>query len=140
MTLAGQPNPYGTDLLVTFSGDGNGDVDASGALASGVRVLAQSCVMRQTTTQASLLGAQSECFDLREWISKGMTQAQISAIGSLVTNQLLRDQRITAASVSASFNYGTSKLTLIEQIQSTLGPFTLTVIVGAVTVHVIFGV
>lgn len=130
-------SPYGTDLLVTFAGNGNGDIDASGVLASGIMVLAQSLTMAQTTPQASLLGDQSQCFDVRGWISAGMTQGQISGLGIVVKNQLLKDQRVTSATITPSFNYSTSTLTLIEQIQSTLGPFTLTLNVSQVSVQML---
>lgn len=140
MTQQSPANPYGSDLLVSFSGNGNGDIDAGGALATGIQVLAQSLVMAQTTPQSSLLGDSTQCFDVRAWISKGMTQAQISGLGLVAQKQILRDQRVTAATVTASWNWATSTLTLVEQIQSTLGPFTLTLNVTAVTVQMLLAV
>jgi hypothetical protein len=135
-----QPDPYGSDWLVTFSGNGNGDVDPGGAMVSGIALLAQSLTMAQTTPQGSLIGAQSECIDLRAIVSKGLTQAAISAIGPRCKNVILRDQRVTAVTVTPTWSLATSTLTLLEQLQSIYGPFSLTIGVSNVGVAMIYGV
>ena len=127
------PNPYGSDLLVTTTSGGVIDIDPGGILVEGIGVFAQSLFMRQTTPLGSLLNAPNDCIDVRSWVSRGMTIAQLQQLQSIVKGQILRDQRAIAAQVGATFNFGTANLTLTEQIQSTLGPFTLTLSVSQVT-------
>ena len=134
-------NPWGTDLWIGPNAQGVLDLDPSGRTVSGLAVLVQSVLMRQTTPTGSLIGAPDECFDIRGFVSSGMTATQIQSLQSLIQSQLLRDQRITSASVQASFNFATSTLTVQEQVQSGLGPFTLTLSVGqasALSVNVLY--
>ena len=126
-----QPNnPWGSDLWIGPNADGVLDLDPSGRVVTGLPVLIQSVIMRQTTPTGSLIGAPDECFDLRSFVSTGMTATQIQSLQSFITSQLLRDQRVTSAQVQANFNFGTSTLTVTEVIGSSLGPFTLTLSVG----------
>jgi hypothetical protein len=139
-TPPGPPaNPYGSDLLVTFGPNGAGDVDATGVLVTGIGVLAQAAVLAQTTPTGSLIVAPNECIDIRQLISKGMTQAQITNLGAVVKAVLQRDQRIISASVTASWNNATSTLTLVEVIRPSAGPtFTLTLTISQVQVSYIY--
>ena len=123
-------NPWGSDLWIGPNADGVLDLDPSGRVVTGLPVLIQSVIMRQTTPTGSLIGAPDECFDLRSFVSTGMTATQIQSLQSFITSQLLRDQRVTSAKVQANFNFGTSTLTVTEVIGSSLGPFTLTLSVG----------
>lgn len=134
-------NPWGTDLWIGPNADGVLDIDPSGRIVSGLPVLIQSVLMRQTTPTGSLVGAPDECFDLRGFVSTGMTPTQIQSIQSFIQGQLLRDQRIVSAVVTASYDFQTSTLTVKEVIQSGLGPFTLTLSVGqasALDVNVLY--
>lgn len=126
-----QPNnPWGSDLWIGPNADGVLDLDPSGRVVTGLPVLIQSVIMRQMTPTGSLIGAPDECFDLRSFVSTGMTATQIQSLQSFITSQLLRDQRVTSAQVQANFNFGTSTLIVTEVIGSSLGPFTLTLSVG----------
>ena len=127
-------NPYGSDLWIGPNEDGVLDIDASGRTVSGIGVLSQSIVMRQTTPTGSLIGAPNDCFDIRAWISSGLTQSQIQQLSAYIQTQLLRDQRIINAQVDVSYSFQTAQLTVVETIQSSNGPFTLTLTASAVTV------
>ena len=131
MTQSG--NPWGSDLWIGPNADGVLDLDPSGRVVTGLPVLVQSVLMRQTTPTGSLIGAPDECFDLRSFLSSGMTQTQIQSLQGFITGQLLRDPRILACTVTVSYNFGTSTLTVNEVIQSGLGPFTLTLSVSSVS-------
>jgi len=140
MTITGVntgANPYGTDLAISPNTQGVLDIDSSGRVVSGIQVLAQSIVMRQTTPTRSLLGAPNDCFDLRSWISAGFTQGQIQQLSAYIQTQLLRDQRIISVQVQATYSYETATLTVAEQIQSSNGPFTLTLSVSQVSVSML---
>lgn len=130
-------NIFGTDLWLGISADGALDIDATCRETSGLHVLAQSLAARQTTAPGTFIGAPDDCFDIRSWLSRGMTQAQIQQLGSQVQAQLLRDQRVQAVNVTSSYNVATSTLTLVEQVTSGAGPFTLTLIVSQVTIQVL---
>jgi hypothetical protein len=123
-------NPWGTDLWVGPNADGVLDIDPSGRVVSGLPVLVQSVVMAQTTPTGSLIGSPDECDDLRLGLSSGMTVDQIQAIKSRVTAVLLRDQRITQVKVSVAYSFATATLTITETIQSSAGPFTLTLTIS----------
>jgi hypothetical protein len=122
MTIA---NPYGTDMAITNQG-GILDLEPTMREVSGLPVLAQSLVMRQTTPTGSVIAVPNDCFDVRSWVSKGMTLAEINGLGPRVAVELQKDERVSAATVTSSFTLTTSTLVLTESIQSSLGPFTLT--------------
>ena len=126
-------NPWGTDLWLGPNANGVLDLDPSGRTVTGLPVLIQSVIMRQSTPTGSLVGAPDECFDLRGFLSAGMTATDIQALQGFIQSQLLRDDRILACSVSASYTFATSTLTVVERIQSSLGPFTLTLSVSQVS-------
>lgn len=128
---------YGTDLFLVINSNGTMDVDPAMLETSGLQVLVQSIVMRQFTPTGSLIGAPDECVDIRSWLSRGMTQSQVQQLGAVIQAQLLRDQRVKAAQVSAVYNTATSTLTLTENITGGQGPFTLTISVNALTVSVL---
>jgi len=131
-------NPYGTDLWVSIGSDGTIDVDPTMREVSGVYVLAQSLVIRQLNSLGAFLGYPDEGINIRSWLSKGFTQAQIQQLGAQVQAQLQRDQRVTSAVVSASFVFATGTLTLVENVQCGAGPFTLTLGISRVSTSVLF--
>ena len=131
------PNPFGTDTWIGPNANGILDLEPSLREVSGIDVLVQSVLMRITTPTGSAIDAPDDCFDMRGWVSKGMTVATLGQLKSLIMGQLLRDQRIVSAVVGVSFNFQTSILTVTMTIQSTIGPFTLTLNVSAVTVQML---
>ena len=132
-------NPWGTDLALIIGPTGALDIDATSRLSSGIQTLAQSLVMRQTTPTGSLIGAENDCFDVRQWLSAGKTPSEINQLQAAVQSQLLRDQRVIMCNVQASYDLASSTLKLIESIQSSLGPFTLTLTVSQVAVTMLVG-
>lgn len=127
-------SPFGSDVWIGPNAQGILDLDPSLREVSGLPVLIQSVVMRLTTPTGSAIDAPDDCIDLRSYISKGLTVAQIGQVKNVITTQLLRDQRILNAQVSVSFSFQTSIMTVVMAIQSSIGPFTLTINVSAVTV------
>jgi hypothetical protein len=132
------PNPYGSDLAVEFQANGSADIDPTCREVSGLGVLVQSVIMRQTTPLGSVIGAPEDCMDLRQLISQGLNPSQVQQIGPAIRQQLLRDQRVIGAVVSASYNLATATLTIAEKIQPSAGPtFTLTIAVSKVTLQLL---
>jgi hypothetical protein len=128
-------SPYGTDVWIGPNAQGILDLDPSLREVSGIDVLIQSVVMRQTTPTGSAIDAPDDCFDLRGFISKGLSVARLGQIKGMITAQLLRDPRILSVAVAVSFSFQTSIMTIVETIRSSIGPFTLTLKVSAVTVQ-----
>lgn len=119
-------NPYGTDIAL-INVNGVLDADPTMREVSGLPVFAQSLVARQTTPTGSMRQVPDDCFDVRGWLSKGMTTAQIAAIGPRVANELQKDERVRQAIVTATFTLQSATLVLVEQIVPVTGtPFKLT--------------
>lgn len=130
-------NPFGTDLATIVNTSGDLDLDPSMFEASGRDVLAQSLARRQLTPLGSVIDSPNDCFDLRQWLSEGMTNAQIKQLASIITNELKKDQRVTDAVVGVTYTQATNTLTVIENITSGYGPFTLTLAISQVTVSIL---
>lgn len=119
-------NPWGIDVQMLINSDGTLDVNSTCAEVSGLQVYIQSCIMRQTTPPNSLIGSPDDCIDISAMLSRGLQSSDMASVQSQLTAQLLRDQRTLSCKVTASFDFSTSTITITESIQSSLGPFTLT--------------
>lgn len=122
-------SPYGVTLWTGVNQFGQLDVDATGLLVTGVQLVAQRLVLRQTTPQDSCADAPNDCFDVRDWLSSGMTDAQVAQLPAQVQSEIQKDQAVQSASVSVMLTPSTATLILTESVQSAAGPFTLTLTV-----------
>lgn len=129
--------PYGTCLATLPDASGVIDLTPDMRKASGRDVLSQSLIRRQTTPRGSVLTSPNDCVDLRQLLSAGMSQAQLQATASALRAELLRDQRVNACQVSITVNTATGATTINEQIQSSLGPFTLVLTLTAGSISAI---
>jgi hypothetical protein len=129
-------NPYGQDFAIVLT-NGVLDFQPTMGLATGRALLAQSLICRQTTSVGSVLDCPNDCLDIRDWISEGMTPAQLSRLGQVVTNEILKDQRVTAANIKAAYNTANNQVILTEQIASGYGPFSFVLAVSNVTVQLL---
>jgi hypothetical protein len=130
-------NPYGIDFWIGPNATGQLDADPSMRTTTGRGLLSQSLLCRQTTPRGSVVDCPNDCLDIRDMVSSGMTQAQITALASQIQQELLKDQRVSGAIVTATFSNATSTLTITEQIQSGYGPFTLVLAVTSLTVKIL---
>jgi hypothetical protein len=132
-------NPYGTDLGTYPNAAANGaiDLDLGMSEVTGRTLLAQSLVRRQTTPPGSVIDSPNDCLDVRGWVSAGATQQQLNALAGNLKSELLKDERVTAVTVTVSFNQATMTLTIDEQVTSSYGPFTLTLAVSQVTLSLL---
>jgi hypothetical protein len=122
-------SPFGTDLASLPNPAANGviDLDPSMVEATGRVLLAQSLIRRQTTPRGSVIDAPNDCLDVRQFVSAGMTQADLSQLGRQIKKELEKDQRVTSADIAVTYTSSSKTLTLIEGINSAAGPFTLTI-------------
>lgn len=133
-----QPAAVFGNCLATLP-DVNGVIDFTPdfQVATGFQALAQSLVRRQTTTRGSVIASPNDCLDVREFLSKGLSQSQVAAIAQTIRSELLRDQRVLGAQVNITFNTGTGAMTIVETIQASSGPFSLTLTLTSSTISVI---
>ena len=134
MTQAAQP--FGSCLATLPNAQGQIDLTPDMQVATGVQVLAQSLVRRQTTPRGSVLTSPNDCIDVRMYLSKGLSQSQVAALAQTIRGELLRDQRVLAASVSIALTVD-GTMTITETILASAGPFTLTLTLTASTINVI---
>src|SRR5271154_1730693 len=92
-------NPYGQDFAIVIVG-GVLDFLPTMGLATGRTLLQQSLICRQTTPTGSVVDCPNDCFDVRDWISEGMTAQQLAQIGTTISNELMKDQRVSMANVT----------------------------------------
>ena len=130
-------NPWGNDMALTVGPSGQLDLEPTMRDVTGIQVLVQSLVARQTTATGSVLAVPDDCFDVRDWISKGMTTSEINQLGPQVEAELLKDERVQTVSVTAQFSLQTSTLILTELIRSAFGPFKLVLTLTASSVSYI---
>lgn len=136
MTMQFPDGVYGRDLA-TVATDQGLDLDPAMLEATGINVLAQSLLRRQTMGRGTAIGYPNDGYDVRALLGDGLSSTNLANEFFKIQQELLRDQRVQAATVTGNYDSDTKKLTLIEQIQSTGGPFTLTLSVDSVTVSIL---
>ncbi len=137
--------------------DLSGINDISGTMqeVQGRVCLAQSLGRRLITPRGALIYDVNYGYDLNQWINADVSQSDISQIQGYVRQEMLKDQRVVSANVSAQYvgvsqvqaalqaivatpnPYPIGVIVLNIQIQDSLGPFTLTVSVDNVSVTLI---
>lgn len=127
------PNPFGTDLFVGPNAAGTLDLDPVGRLVSGRDVLSQRLICRQTTPRGTVIDVPNSCFDVRGWMSQGLTSTQLSQLAGNIKAELMQDEGVTSAAVTVNYNTETSKLVIVESIESTYGPLKLTLTIDKLT-------
>jgi hypothetical protein len=129
--------PYGSCLATLPNANGTLDLTPDMRLASGRDVLSQSLIRRQTTPRGTVLTSPNDCLDVRLLLSAGMTQAQLQALASSIRTELMKDQRVNGVQVTITVDTTTGKTTIAESIQSSFGPFTLTLALSTGSIAII---
>ncbi len=107
-------------------------------LVRGNELMSQVCLRRLFARPGSLLSNPVDnTLDARDFLSTGITPSDLPRIGGQCASALMGDQRITTASVVASFNASTNLLSLAISGFGALGPFNLTLAVSAVTIEIL---
>jgi hypothetical protein len=122
--------PYGSCLATMPDANGNLDLTPDMQMATGRVVLAQSLIRRQTTPRGSVITSPNDCIDIRQLLSKEMTQTSLQALASLIKTELIKDQRVTSVSVQISVD-ALGNATITENIGTAQGPFSLTLGISA---------
>src|SRR5271166_3825090 len=141
----GTQNPFGTDLQSLPNPAANGQIDLDPAMLEGTGriLLSQRLVCRQTTPAGSVIDSPNDCIDVRGWVSQGWTQQQMQAAAGNLQTELLKEQGVTAVTITFTLTgnpggaSGTYQLQIVEQFTSGYGPFTLTLTVTNLTLSVL---
>jgi len=126
---------YGRDLQVIFNAQGAGDITPGGLEVTGRRVLANRLLCRQTTPRGSVQGAPNDCFDVRDWLSAGFSPTEMSQLRGRIKSELQNDVGVHTVDVKMTYDSAAKKLTIVESIESSAGPFVLTIGVTSLTVE-----
>lgn len=110
---------FGTDLSLVD------DLEPTMREVSGTELLGQALFRRLTTPRGMLLDDPDYGTDVREFVSWGALPTKFAAIPALVRAELLKDERIEAATVSTAVAGGSVRLNI--SIDTGDGPFPLVV-------------
>lgn len=116
---------YGTDISCTT------DIDPSFRLVSGSELMREVIVRRLTCRKGSLLSDPLYGIDIRDFLNSRIDSKALTRIQSIVTGELLNDERVLSVVSEASFNSVSKTLTLQMQGSGANGPFNLTITAGA---------
>lgn len=133
MTEQFVPN-YGNDISCVT------DLDPFGLIVDGTTMMAQACVRRLICRKGSLLSDPLYGIDVRDFLNSRIDAAALnSRIPAQVQGELLRDERIQAVSVAATYDSSTKALTLDIRCVGAAGPFglVLSVTSGEVTAQIL---
>ena len=115
---------YGLDISCTT------DMDPSLRLVSGPTLMREVVVRRLTCRKGSLLSDPLYGIDIRDFLNSKFDSTSLARIQSLVTGELLGDERIQSVTTIASYATVSKTLTLRIQGTGALGPFNLTITAG----------
>jgi len=130
-------NIFGSCLATLPNAQGVIDLTTDMQVATGIAVLGQSLVRRQTTPRGSVLTSPNDCLDIRNLLSKGVSQSQVAALAQTIRSELLRDPRVIQAAVSISLDTTTGNAMISESITSSAGPFSLTLTLTSGNISVV---
>lgn len=114
----------------------------TGRYVSGVTVVAQAIYRRLTTPRGLLLGGESEaCYglDLMSLVGSVSDSRSASSLPGRIENECRKDERIETvkATVVRTVDGPSTTYTITIQATTALGPFTLQMLVSAVTVELL---
>jgi len=128
------PPLYGTDVS-TFAGPEQ-DLDPFFAPITGAQAVAEVIARRLQTPQGYFAWDPAFGLDLTSYLSRGLTPAQVSAMGPQIATQVEQDERILAASATATLDAATQTLAVIVNFTLASGPFVLVLNVDQVAANI----
>ncbi len=119
-----EPFGYGSDI----SGDSDLAADLSEVDADSTLALAQAIVRRLDCPRGALPDDKNYGIDVRSYLNRGTTAAEIRQLGGQIRNEVLKDDRVESVVVTVQPNSTGSELRIELAIRplSTAGEFTLT--------------
>lgn len=124
----------GTDVAVTTG------LPRRRKLVSGTANFAQAIVRRLTTPRGALAVVGEDPnygHDVRQYLHREMTRAQIAAAEQAIADEVEKDERVAAATVTLALDAQASQLTLDITVETADGPFTLILSISDITVEIL---
>ncbi len=118
---------YGHDLSCIT------DLDPAMLEIDGRLVLAQALARRLITPRGGLIDDPNYGYDLRLFLNDDQTAAAVAMIGSGIDAEFLKDERVLASTTTVTFTTR-GVLTTVSSITDNIGPFSLVLGVGGLTV------
>jgi len=114
----------------------------TGRYVSGVTVVAEAIYRRLTTPRGMLLGGESEGnygLDLMSLVGSADTKGSAASLPGRIENECRKDERIETvkATVVRTVDGPSTTYTITIQATTALGPFSLQLLVSAVTVELV---
>jgi hypothetical protein len=117
------------------------DIDQSMGLVSGRLNLCHAIARRLSTPRGwlydSFQGDPDYGLDLREWLNGDFTTSELNSKPSEIEDEVLKDERIQACTVTATFTPATSTAEIQILLEDADGPFSLVLAVSSVTVSLL---
>ena len=113
------------------------DLDATFALISGAKVVAEAVARRITTPRGSLRGQPDYGIDVRDYLNEGLTPARVFALKAAIQAEAEADPRVASVDVDVTHDPKAGSLRVSVAGVSSLGPFELVLAITAVSVEVL---
>jgi hypothetical protein len=105
------------------------DLSGGMALLKGGRVLSEALLRRFSTNRGELPFHPDFGFNLRDFLSEGLTDEQLFYLKASMEAEAEKDERIDQAVVDLTFNRSTQALTARLRLLTAVGPYSLTLLV-----------
>lgn len=122
---------YGYDL------SGIDDFDLSMGLITGPMVVAQTVARRLITRNGDVIDDEDSGHDLRQYINEILSASELQTIGFYVQQEALKDPRVNDATATVTQSLPDGSLSISLSLELDDGPFSLTLLVSAVSVQVL---
>ncbi len=118
---------FGTDVS-TFP-----DLDPGFALQTGTRVVAEAVARRLMTPRGVLAGAPHYGFDVRALVNDYVRNRDQARLQSAIETEAEADERVKRAAVQVTYDQPSQTMTVVVQIETDAGSFSLVLAVTAVS-------
>jgi hypothetical protein len=108
------------------------DMDETGSMVSGVQMLIQAILIRLSTPRGSVIDAPDDGICLSDYLSRGLTPADVAMLAGTISQEILKDERFTRADakIDSSNLVSADELSISLDVDSGLGPFQFTLLVN----------
>lgn len=130
--------------MATFYGSDTGCTNdlplISVTIIDPVQLIGQRTIRRLTTPRGALGLINDDPnfgFDVRQYVNAKLTPSQIATAQSNIQDEITKDEEIDSAEVSFSLS-GTGAISIYISMQSSVGPFSMTLTVDQLTTQAVF--
>jgi len=114
-----------------------GDIDPTGRETSEKMCLVQALARRLITPRGRLIDDPNYGYDLNQWLGSDIGQAEIAQIQHISRAEVMKDERLQSATVTAQFLQASNTLIVTISVSTVLGTLQLVLGVSALTTTLI---